>query len=403
MKNLIPINRKTGWALVLSLAILCFAAPAASLDGLQVGMKAPLVKLKDLQGKEVALADQRDANAVVIVFWATWSDNSAPMLERLEQLYRKHKRDKLRVLAVNVEKQQRDAQDMAEIKKTVARLGLTITVLLDEGLKTFREFGVVAVPSTVVVDKEGTIRGEMASFPIAQREDFFDLIDAVAEKREVAKPQVQTGYQPEPRAVRYYNLARAMVSRGLSDTEDDNLKRSIATDPKFVLPLLLLAKLYRERAETEEAIEFRGAAVVTATFKAEREKYLKEAAQLVEKALKLGPSNAAVLMEDAMVRIATGKSDAAKERLLEAIKLDSSYTPAQFLLASLLVREGKTKEGEAEFRKALQLNPLDHQGYLAMARAYEDRGMEKNAVDFYKKVYERLYKERELFPLSYGR
>ena len=403
MKNLIPINRNTEWALVLSLTLFCFAAPAAALDGLQVGMKAPLVKLKDLQGKEVTLADQRDANAVVIVFWATWSDNSAPMLERLEQLYRKHKREKLRVLAVNVEKQQPDAQDMAEIKKTVTRLGLTITVLLDEGLKTFREFGVVAVPSTVVVDKEGTIRGEMASFPIAQREDFFDIIDAVAEKREVAKRKVQTGYQPEPRAVRYYNLARAMVSRGLSDTEDDNLKRSIATDPKFVLPLLLLAKLYRERAETEEAIEFRGAAVVTATFKAEKEKYLKEAAQLIEKALKLTPPNAAVLVEDAMVRIATGKRDAAKERLLEAIKLDSSYTPAQFLLASLLVREGKTKEGEAEFRKALQLNPLDHQGYLAMAKAYEDRGMEKNAVDFYKKVYEMLYKERELFPLSYGR
>ena len=83
--------------------------------------------------------------------------------------------------------------------------------------------------------------------------------------------------------------------------------------------------------------------------------------------------------------------------------MDSSYTPAHFLLASLLVLEGKTKEGEAEFRKALQLNPLDHQGYLAMAKAYEDRGMEKNAVDFYKKVYEMLYKERELFPLSYGR
>jgi len=214
---------------------------------------------------------------------------------------------------------------------------------------------------------------------------------------------VQTGYQPEPRAVRYYNLARAMVGRGLSDAEDDNLKRSIATDPKFVLPLLLLAKLYRERAETEEAIEFRGAAVVTATFKAEREKYLKEAAQLVDKALKLGPPSAAVLVEDALVRIATGKSDAAKERLLEAIKLEPSYTPAHFLLAALHVREGKTKEGEAEFRKAVQLNPLDHQGYLAMARAYEERGMEKNAVDYYKKVYELLYKERELFPLSYGR
>jgi peroxiredoxin/cytochrome c-type biogenesis protein CcmH/NrfG len=403
MKNSIPINASRKWFLAFWLSTLCLASPAVALEGLQVGMNAPLIKLKNLQGKEVALADQRDANAVVVVFWATWSDNSAPMLDRLEKLYRKHKREKLRVLAVNVEKQQPDAGDVAEIKKIAARLGLSFPVLMDEGLKTFREYGVVAVPSTVVIDREGVVRGEMASFPLAHREDLFDLIEALAEKREVPKKEEKTGYQPEPKAVRYYNLARAMVNRGMSDAGDEELKKSIAADPKFVLPLLLLAKLYRERAETEEAIEFRGAAIVTATFKSEKENYLKEAAQLVGKALKLTPQSPAALLEDALVLVSFGKRDAAKARLLEAIKAEASYTPAQFLLASLLVREGRSREGEAEFKRALQLNPLDHQGYLAMAKAYEDKGMEKNAVEIYKKVFEMLYKERELFPLSYGR
>ena len=402
MKNLIPINPRN-WSIVICLGVLLLGSPVAAFDGLQVGMKAPLVKLKDLQGKEISLADQRDANVVVVVFWALWSDNSVPMLERLERLYRKHKSEKLRILAVNVEKQQRGPDDVAEIKKTVTRLGLNFPVLMDEGLKTFREYGVVAVPSTVVVDREGTIRGEMASFPIAQREDLFDLIDAMAEKREVVKREAQTGYQPEPRAVRYYNLARAMVGRGMSDAVDDNLKKSISTDAKFVLPLLLLAKLYRERAQTEEAIEFRGTAVVTATFKAEKERYLKDAAQLLEKARSLTPKSATVLTEQALLLIATDNKNGAREKLGEAIKIDASYTPAHSLLAALLVREGRVKEGEAEFQKALQLNPLDHQGYLAMAKAYQDRGMERNAVDAYKKVYEMLYKETQLFPLSYGR
>lgn len=394
---------KTKWALLFWLGVLCLPGAAFALEGLQVGMKAPLVRLKDLSGREVALADQRDANAVVVVFWATWSDNSPAMLERLERLYRKHKREKLRVLAVNVEKQQIDPHDLAEIKKMVVRLGLSFAVLVDEGLKTFREYGVVAVPSTVVVDREGTIRAEMASFPLAQREDLFELIDALAENREITKRKVSSGYQPVPRAVRYYNLARAMVSRGMSDAVDDNLKKSISTDPKFVLPMLLLAKLYRERAETEEAIEYRGSAVVTATFKAEREKYLKEAALLVENALKAAPQSAPVLTEEALILISRGKRDEAKKRLAEAIKIEGSYTPAHFLLASLLVREGKAEEGEEEFRKAIRLNPLDYQGYLSMAGAYEERGMQKNAVEAYKKVYEMLYKERELFPLSYGR
>lgn len=402
MKTLKQIRKRFPLAFAFCLGAF-FVSPALAFEGLQVGMQAPLVKLKDLQGKEVALADQRDANAVVVVFWATWSDNSPAMLERLERLYRKHKREKLRVLAVNVEKQQPDAQDIGEIKKIVTRLGLTFPVLLDEGLKTFREYGVVAVPSTVVIDREGTIRGEMASFPIAQREDLFDLIEAVAEKREIAKREARTGYQPEPPAVRYYNLARAMVSRGMSDTVDGNLKKSISTDPKFVLPLLLLAKLYRERAEMEEAIEYRGSAVVTATFKPEREKYLREAELLIANALKLAPQSAPVLTEEALILMAKGKPDAAKERLVDAMKRDGSYTPAQYLLASLLVREGKAKEGEAEFQKAVRLNPLDYQGYLSMARAYEEKNMQKNAVEAYKKVYELLYQERELFPLSYGR
>lgn len=389
--------------LVLWLGAVCLASPAFALEGLQVGMKAPLIKLKDLQGKEVALADQRDANAVVVVFWATWSDNSPAMLERLERLYRSHKKEKLRVLAVNVEKQQPDAQDLAEIKKTVARLGLSFSVLMDERLKTFRDYGVVAVPSTVVIDKEGTIRGEMASFPLAQREELFELIEALAEKREIAKRVAQTGYQPAPRAVRYYNLARAMIGRGMSDAVDDEIRKSISADSKFVLPLLLLARLYRERAETEEAIEYRGTAVVTASFKVEKEKYLKEAAKLVESASKLAPQSAPVLVEDALVLMAMGKRDAAREKLAQAIKSDGSHTPAQFLFAALLVSEGRIKEGEAEFQKAVRLNPSDYQGHLSMAKAYEEKNQPKNAVAFYKKVYELLYLERELFPLSYGR
>lgn len=398
-------SRKQAFCFLIFLAFGFRAGTARALDGLQVGMKAPLIKLRDLQGKEMALTEQRDANAAVVVFWATWSDHSNAVLERLESLYRKHKREKLHVLAVNVDKQQLEARDLAEIKKTAARLGLTIPVLLDEGLKSFREYGVVAVPSTVVIDKEGTIRGEMAAYPLAVREDLFELIEAMAEGKEIKKREEALGYQPVPRAVRYYNLARAMAGRGMLDVEvvDDNLKKSIATDPNFVLPLVLLARSYRERAETEEAIEYRGSAVVTASFKPEREKYLKEAAALMEKATKLAPQSPPVLTEAALVFMSQGRREAAKEKLTEAMKKDASYTPAQFFLAALLVREGKIAEGEKAFQNAVRLNPLEHQGYYTIARAYEERGLEQKAAQAYKKVYEILYQERELFPYSYGR
>jgi predicted Zn-dependent protease len=285
----------------------------------------------------------------------------------------------------------------------IARLGLSFPVLIDDGLKVFREYGVVAVPSTVVIDKEGIIRGEMAAYPLAAREELFDLIEAMAEKRDIAKKEEKKGYQPLPRAVRYYNLARAMAGRGMLDAVDETLKRAISTDPNFTLPLLLLARLYRERADTEEAIEYQGSATVTATFRSEKERYLKEASALTEKALKLAPQNPRVLTEAALILLAQGKKAPARERLSEALKTESAHTPARFFLAALLVSEGKIKEGELEFQRALQLNPLDYQGYFAMARAYEERGMSQKAIEAYKKVYEILYRERELFPHSYGR
>ena len=393
------------WALLCAILVGVFfrAGTLDALEGLQVGMKAPIFKLKDLSGKEFALADLRDSQTAVVIFWANWSDHSAAVLERVERLYRKYKKEKLGVLAVNVEKQQLTPEDLSEIKKSVARLGVTFPVLIDEGLRVFREYGVVAVPSTVVLDKEGVIRGEMAAFPLALREDLFDLMEALAEGREIRKQEEKSGYQPAPRAVRYYNLARAMTGRGIIDEADENLKKSISTDANFVPPLLLLARIYRERAETEEAIEYQGSAIVTATFKADKERLLKEAAALVEKALKLEPQSAPALMETALVLLSQGKKAAAKEKLLEAVKREPTYTLAQFSLAAILVQEGKVNEGEEEFQKALRLNPLDHQGYYAIAQAYEQKGMQKKAVEAYKKVYEMLYRERDIFPNSYGR
>jgi peroxiredoxin/Tfp pilus assembly protein PilF len=403
MKNLQPIKHTTAIALIAGLISWLSHMPAFPLDGLQVGMKAPLFKARNLKGKEVALADQMDANVVVIVFWATWSDHSPAVLERLSDLYRKHRREKLGVLAVNVDKQQLTPTELAAIEKIAASLNIPFPILIDEGLRIFREYGVVAVPSTVVLDKEGVIRGDLAAFPLALREDLFDLIDAMAEKRQITKQEKSGGYEPAPRAVRYYNLARAVAGRGMSDAVDQNLKRSMEIDPKFILPRLLLARLYRERGETEEAIEYHGSTTVTATFKPERERYLKEASLLIDKALQLSPQSGAALTEAGLILLSQGKNAAAKQKFLQATQSDASYTPAHFHLAALLVKEGQVKEGEKEFHEALRLNPLDYQAYYTMAGAFEEKGMQRKALEAYKKVYELLYRERILFPYSYGR
>lgn len=388
-------------ALVLSMLM---AQPAAGLRGLQVGMKAPEFALQNLEGTAVNLAGLRQADVVVVVFWATWSEHSAEELERLERLYREHKDKGLAVVAINVENQRIGPEDLEIIKRVVQHVGPTYPVLLDRRLETFHSYGVIAVPSTVVVDREGTIRAEMAAYPLGTREDLFDLIESLVTGRAPRQKVVKAGDEPKPRAVRYYNLARAMAARGLTDDTEPNLKKSIESDSKFVLPLLMLGQLYRERALTEEAIEYGGQSYTTATFVKERAELLAKAAGILQQALDIEPANPIARTELAIVQSARGSPEEAKASLKKALAADPAFTPAHYQMAASLIRSGDLRGGEEHLKIAKKLNPLDHRLYVTLAEAYEARGMVREAVAAYRKCAELLWSARgELFPLSFGR
>ncbi|MBI4640448.1 MAG: redoxin domain-containing protein [Candidatus Tectomicrobia bacterium] len=375
-------------SLFLGLFFILTSREAGALEGLQVGMKAPLISLQSLEGEMVSFPGFPRAKLFVVVFWSTWSEYSADELERLEKLYKKYKDLGLVVLGVNVESQNFSVEEIGSIKEMVRNLGLTFPVVLDKGLEIFHSYGVMAIPSTVVIDKELVIKGEMAAYPIVGREELFEFIEALVTGREITKKIQKTGYEPVPRAVRYYNLSRAMGARGLVDQTDANLRKSIESDPRFILPLILLGKIYKERALTEEAIEYKGKTYTTATFSRERDQYLQEAADLLKKALELDPKSASSLTELASIFLLKGQINEAEEMLRRALEADPSYTPAHYSLGSVLYKKGDLKGGQKEFEVAQKLNPLDPKVYHTMAQAYEEKGMVKQAVEAYKKSLE---------------
>ncbi|MBI3637024.1 MAG: tetratricopeptide repeat protein, partial [Candidatus Rokubacteria bacterium] len=223
--------------------------------------------------------------------------------------------------------------------------------------------------------------------------------------QEVARRAAPPVNQPNPRAVRYFNLARAMVARGLVDQVDGNLKKSIELDPAFILPRVLLGQIYRERAVTFEAIQGNGQSVQTLRLSAEeRETFLRESERLLESALKLDPASAAALVELAAIRATQKDPAAARELLNRALAANAAFAPARAQLGALLLRGGDVSGGRRELDAALKLNPLDWRLYLTAGQAHEERGMNAEAMAYYRKGVEILWQaRRELFPLSYGR
>ena len=83
-------------------------------------------------------------------FWATWCGVCRRGMPQLEALNRDLSRSGLVLLGVNGESEQQS-------RKFVRDNGYTFPTLVDGGNKVARQFQVSAIPTAVVIDREGRI------------------------------------------------------------------------------------------------------------------------------------------------------------------------------------------------------------------------------------------------------
>jgi thiol-disulfide isomerase/thioredoxin len=132
-------------------------AAAADDEGAAAALKgkpAPAFALKDLDGKDVKLADLK-GSVVVLDFWATWCPPCRAGLPILDKVAAARKDKGLKVYAVNLEE---DKDAVAAFKKET-KLGLN--VLLDSTGETGKAYGANAIPETVIIGKDGTVKKVM--------------------------------------------------------------------------------------------------------------------------------------------------------------------------------------------------------------------------------------------------
>jgi len=105
--------------------------------------------LKDLSGKEVTLAEFKGKKAVLLVFWTTWCPGCRAEIPELNKLQQKYKDGDLTILAVSAGEKEKPVRSFAQ------KEGITYTVLLDTNGETARAFGIVGVPTNLVINKKG--------------------------------------------------------------------------------------------------------------------------------------------------------------------------------------------------------------------------------------------------------
>jgi peroxiredoxin len=129
------------------LALLVF--PAAYAD--VVEGPAPDFTLKSRSGENVKLSEYR-GDVVMINFWASWCAPCRQEMPLLEEMYKKYSDLGFVLLGVNVE------EDSAKANDLLREVAVTFPVLFDNTNEVTKLYNVVAMPSTVLVDRDGKMR-----------------------------------------------------------------------------------------------------------------------------------------------------------------------------------------------------------------------------------------------------
>jgi Tfp pilus assembly protein PilF/peroxiredoxin len=351
--------------LLISLSgIFLFAPAAATLQGLQVGMEGPDFSLKTPAGESRTLAGLKGEKLTVVVFWSTWSRKSDKALARMQQLYGKYGGKGLSVVAVNADGQDVSDKTRADIDAWQEKLKIGFPMTVDEGLAVFREYGVIALPTIVVMNKDRVITYELSGYPLVGSEALVDYVVTTLEGKTQPVASVEKGgYQPNKNALRFFNMGKTTLkSKRMADTAETWFKKAAEADPKFVLPHLSLGKLYLQRGDRVLAqTEFK-------------------------EALAREPGNPIALCESGMILVNEGKTSEGIPLFDAARRVEEAYAPCYYYAGYAYGKEGRLEDAMKMFDEAEKVNPFDYNIFVYKGKVFEGMKDQRKAFDAYRKA-----------------
>lgn len=121
-------------------------AQASALEGM-----APDFTLKSRSGENIKLSELR-GDVVMINFWASWCAPCRQEMPLLEEMYKKYSDLGFVLLGVNVE------EDSSLSEELLREIRVSFPILYDNTNKVTKLYKVVAMPSTIMVDRDGKMR-----------------------------------------------------------------------------------------------------------------------------------------------------------------------------------------------------------------------------------------------------
>ena len=140
---------KTNWRVIGTLIL--WAGFSLKVYAIQPGDPAPGLVLPALDGDQEVRLSELTGKIIYVDFWASWCEPCRRSLPLYEQLRNSLGNERFQILAVNLDEDRKDAESFLKTHP------VSYPVLLDPAGESARDWTVLAMPSSYLVDSDGRL------------------------------------------------------------------------------------------------------------------------------------------------------------------------------------------------------------------------------------------------------
>ena len=138
--------------LVFALSLLCASQNA-------MAESAQEFTLQSMNNVNFDLGSFKNSKPVLLMFWTTWCPYCRQGLKEINKVYSQLSGEGLKVVLINIGEQQ------AKVSNFLKANGYSFDVYLDKDSRVAKMYGLVGIPTYILVDKKGEIRFSDNYFP----------------------------------------------------------------------------------------------------------------------------------------------------------------------------------------------------------------------------------------------